>query len=341
MSFCDKVIEDWTVSDSWNMRQNSSAGEPVAMSSDQSQVSSSSENSAVPHDDLQNIKQKRVILEPNDALENGKSAFQITSVSELKPSHDESKLFADIITATDVTESALESSTEVKPADEQAYGNEAGNAHPAQPAAGCSRFRRVNEYLRGRWSVRDITETLRDSTEVDDSGSGVDAPTPPGSPTRGDHHVASDSRVPDVSKTFPLPRDTVRAPDGKGDTSTDSHAPTSHLYASVSHPALLHSHGTSTPDSVADGVEISAGGKQKDLQEALILIQASLNDYSNLAEIKADNEHLRKELQETKLQLETLRQINEQLKKENEQIKKENKNLHAKLLASEKQPSCS
>ena len=248
----------------WNMRQNSSAGEPVVMSSDQSQVSSSSENSAVPRDALQTTsRQKPVILEPSDALENGKSAFQITSVSELEPSHissstnAESKMFADMRTAADTIDSALESSTEVKPVDEQqAYSNEAGNAHPAQPAAGCSRFRRVNEYLRGRWSVRDITETMRDTTEVDDLGSGVDAPTPPGSPTREDRHVTSDSRVAaDASKSAPLPRDTVKTSDGNGDTSTDSHTPTPHLYGSASHPGLLHSHGTSTPDSTGEVLE--------------------------------------------------------------------------------------
>lgn len=71
------------------------------------------------------------------------------------------------------------------------------------------------------------------------------------------------------------------------------------------------------------------------------LIQASLSDYSNLAEIKAHNEHLRKENQDLRLELEALRNHNEQLKKENELMKKENKNLHVKLLASEKQPSCS
>lgn len=318
------------------------------MSSDQSQVSSpSSENSAVPRDALQTTSRlKPVILEPSDAHENGKSAFQITSVSELEPSHistsanAESKIFADMRTAADAVESALESSTELKPVDEQqAYSNEAGNAHPAQPAAGCSRFRRVNEYLRGRWSVRDITETMRDMTEVDDSGPRVDAPTPPGSPTRGDRHVTLDSRVAaDVSKSAPPPRDAgIKASDG--DASTDSHTP--HMYASVSHPVLLHSHGTSTPDSVGDGPDTSSGGKQKDLQNALILIQASLSDYSNLAEIKAHNEHLRRENQDLKVDLEMLRNHNEQLKKENEQLKRENKNLHAKLLVNEKQPSCS
>ena len=72
-----------------------------------------------------------------------------------------------------------------------------------------------------------------------------------------------------------------------------------------------------------------------------ILIQASLSDYSNLAEIKAHNEHLRRENQDLKVDLEMLRNHNEQLKKENEQLKRENKNLHAKLLVNEKQPNCS
>ena len=243
------------------MRQNSSAGEPVAMSSDQSQMSPSSENSAVPRDDLQATRQKKVSLEPSDVLENGKSAFQITSVSELEPStitsgaNADSKSFIDIRTATDTIESALESSTELKPAEEQAYSSDAGSAHPSQPAAGCSRFRRVNEYVRGRWSVRDITETVRDMTEVEDSGSGVDALTPPDFPAHG-NPVTSDSRVVDLNKSAPLPRDTMKALDANGDTSAESHTLTPHLFGSVSHPALLHSQGTSTPDSVADGVDL-------------------------------------------------------------------------------------
>lgn len=228
------------------------------MSSDQSQVSPSSENSAVPRDDLQATKQKSGSLEHSDALENGKSAFQITSVSELEPSHissstnAESKVFGDKRTAADAVESALESSTELKPAEEQSYSIEVGIAHPAQPAqpAGCSRFRRVNEYLRGRWSVRDITETMRDTAEVDDSESAVDGPKPPDSPSM------SDSRVADPNKGAPHPRDTVKALDGSGETSAESHTPTPHLLGSVSHPVLLHSHGTSTPDSAVDVVEL-------------------------------------------------------------------------------------